>query len=250
MPKIEILELRACNPSRQRKFYQEILGMHDLGDGCLRYKEKEAGIRFLPAETCYLPKSNDVYWKIALAIPNIELAYTQLVNKGVTVGKPRQFQDIGYLAHFQDPEGFVIELIEHHFEGDRPNTPVNRSLLGGGAHLNLITLRATEIEPIEKMIKKWGMKPLSIQPVNSYEFTLYFYAFTSDAPPCINLYAIENRTWVYQRPYTVLEIQHVPGLVETRTIDKNIAGYNGLQISSNSEPIEQNGLAVSSFFRK
>ena len=247
MPEIRTLELRVCDPNKQRQFYQEVLGMRDLRDGRLGYSEDEAGIRFISAETHYSPKPEDVYWKIALAVPNIELACTQLMNRGIDVGSPKQFQDVGYLAHFQDPEGFSIELIDHHFKGDRPDALVSELLLGGGAHLNLITLRTAEIAPVEKMILKWGMKPLSVQSVESRGFTLYFYAFASESPPRNDLSAIENRTWVYQRQYTVLEIQHVYALKEIQCHPGDAAGYNGILISLASDQIEDNELMVSSF---
>ncbi len=247
MPKIETLELRVCNTNQQREFYQHILGMHDLGSGRLGYGAQEAGIRFLSAQTPYAAKPNDVYWKIAIAVPNIELAYTQLTSKGITVGTPKQFQDIGYLAHFQDTEGFTIELIEHFFKGDRPKQALDQSLLGGGAHLNLITLRTADIKPIEKMVTHWGMKPLSVQPVENKGFTLYFYAFTRDTPPSDDLQALENRTWLYQRRYSVLEIQHVHCLDKTRLNNRDMAGYNGIQITTATERVQKNELLISSY---
>ena len=56
-----------------------------------------------------------------------------------------------------------------------------------------------------------GMKLLSIQPVVQYNFTLYFLAFTDEKPPNENLHGIEIREWLWQRPYTTLELQYVPG---------------------------------------
>ncbi len=89
-------------------FYIDILGMVGRDDGTIGYGEKEAGLIFEPADEPYQPSIQDVYWEIALAVPNIELACDQSLSKGVQVGAARQFQDIGYLAHFQDPEGFTI----------------------------------------------------------------------------------------------------------------------------------------------
>lgn len=113
MPKIETLRLRASDPTAQRQFYCDLLGMLNLGDGCVGYGGEEASICFLNAEGPYVPTSSGLYWKITLAVPNIELACEQLTRMGVTVNAPHQFQNVGYLAHFLDPEGFVIELIDH-----------------------------------------------------------------------------------------------------------------------------------------
>ena len=53
------------------------------------------------------------------------------------------------------------------------------------------------------------MKLLSIQPVKRYNFTLYFLAFTEEDPPILeDLEAVENREWLWQRPYSTLELQH------------------------------------------
>lgn len=246
MPKIETLILRTRYLEKQRQFYQDILGMRDLDNGRLGYRTEEANIHFLPAEHPYSPQSNDLYWKIALAVPNIELACKQLASKGISIRTPNQFRDIGYLTHFQDSEGFTVELIEHHFKGDRPNIRLDHSLLGGGAHLNLITLRTANIRSIEQQVLGWGMKPLSVQHVDNRGFTLYFYAFTSDTPPSAELHSIENRTWLYQRPYSVLEIQHVYALNETLLTAPITAGYEGVKISATSQRIESNQLNISS----
>ena len=55
------------------------------------------------------------------------------------------------------------------------------------------------------------MKLLSIQQVEAYGFTLYFLAFTDETPPNEDLNSIEIREWLWQRPYTTIELQHIPG---------------------------------------
>lgn len=232
MPKLQTLTLRAIDPGAQRRFYCDVLGMSDRGDGCVGYTGEEAALRFVAAGAPYTPQAPDLYWKIALSLPNIDLAYTQLRALGVPCSMPTQFRDVGYLAKATDPEGFTIELIDHWFQGDRPLGPVDDRRLGGGAHLNLITLRTASIADIHPVLVRLGMTPLSVQPVEPYGFTLYFYAFTDETPPNPDLHAIENRTWVYQRPYSVLEIQHVPSL-ETETLPKeNAGGYGGMTIGA------------------
>ena len=55
------------------------------------------------------------------------------------------------------------------------------------------------------------MKLLSIQDISAYGFSLYFLAFTAETPPVPSgLESVENREWLWQRPYTTLEIQHRP----------------------------------------
>ncbi len=248
MPKIELLELSCRDPKAQCEFYCSILGMHHFGNFTVGYDNAaEAKIRFVSVEQPYRPKSNDLYWKIALAVPNIDLACQQLQKNGVDVGAPHQFQDVGYLAHFTDPEGYTIELIDHWFEGHRPKLPVNSDLFGCGAHFNLLTLRATEIGPIQKLCRDIGMKPLAIQIVKGRGFTLHFFAFTSEQPPYPDLHAVENRPWLYQRPYTVLEIQHVSDLGMASQSLSDGTGYRNALLSGLTEPIQPNGLKLGTY---
>ncbi len=225
MPQIKTIVLRCLNPAEQVNFYTNVLGMTSFGDNVVGYGGAESQLKFTPAQTPYAPAPNDLYWKIALAVPDIELAYRQLSAKGVKIDYPTQFQDIGYLAHIRDPEGFTIELIEHTFKDQRSVRQPDQTRLGGGAHLNLLTLRTNDAGEMRRSCEALGMKQLAIMPVESYGFILYFYAFTNDNPPDSNPYAIENRTWVYQRPYTVFEIQHIASLDSIRRPELYAAGY-------------------------
>lgn len=244
MAKLDTLVLRVTDPEAQRRFYRDVLGMSDRGDGRLGYAEREAALRFVAAEAPYAPRPSDLYWKIALSVPNIERACAQLRERGVLASEPRQFRDVGYLAKVTDPEGFTIELIDHWFQGERPEEAHDEThdethddtRLGGGAHLSLITLRTADIAAVEPEILGWGMTPLSVQPVEPYGFTLYFYAFTDDEPPNADLLAVENRTWVYQRPYTVLEVQHVSGVGRMKRSQIHEAGYAGTLVSGTAQP--------------
>lgn len=237
--KLATLVLRAANPQRQTDFYRQVLGMSSQGPGCVGYGGPEMAICFMPGDTAYAPKPSDRYWKIAIAVPNIELAYDQLRASGVAVSVPEQFLDVGYLAHAYDPEGFCIEIIEHSFKGQRQaaqealgsGTAAQTNLLGGGPHLNLLSLRTSDIAPLQGQLIEAGMKPLSVQDVKPYGFTLYFFGFTDEAPPKAQLEALENRTWLYRRRYTVLEIQHQPNLGPATHPTNRAAGYVGLELS-------------------
>jgi predicted enzyme related to lactoylglutathione lyase len=234
MPSIESIVLRTTNPEAQRKFYCEVLGMQRVGDDSVGYNKAEAKLTFVQSTGAYCPRPNDRYWKIALAVPDIELAHRQLTEFEIKVSEPQQFLDIGYLAHFNDPEGFTIELINHEFKGEQYEFRAEGTLLGGGAHLNLLTLRTHTIDRARQQCLDWGMKPLSIQPVEGRNFTLYFFAFTDEDPPnSDNLQAIENRPWVYQRPYTVLELQHLHDAKVIAAGNPKLGGYSGFTITNN-----------------
>lgn len=233
MPKIENITLGCLAPSAQRQFYCTVLGMSESSDGSVGYGALEARLQFQQAKRPYQPLPQDLYWKIAIAVPDIDLACRQLTALGVAVDAPRQFLDVGHLAHFKDPEGFTIELIEHWFAGARQAEPIDSTRLGGGAHLNLLTLRTANIQQVRQTCEGWNMKPLSVQPVSEHGFTLYFFAFTDDEPPSPDLSAVENRPWLYQRRYTVLEVQYRhadTGAVLTQPT-RGDAGYLSTRVS-------------------
>lgn len=244
MAKLDTLTLRVSNPDAQRRFYCNAMGMSDQGGGRIGYSSRETALMFSPAQKTYRPRSSDLYWKIAISVPNIELACAQLTSKGICVTEPRQFRDIGFLAKVTDPEGFTVELIDHWFQGERPEEPCDHSLLGGGPHLSLVTLRTADIAAVEPDILIWGMTPLSIQPVVSHGFTLYFYAFTEERPPNPDLMAVENRSWVYRRPYSVLEIQHVHALDTECHPEQDAAGYESIAIQTGDVPIDFDRLRI------
>lgn len=244
MPKLDTLTLRVRDPEAQRRFYCGQLGMSDRGDGRVGYADKEASLGFVEADTPYVAEASDLYWKIALSVPNIDLAYEQLRSKGVPCTEPRQFQDVGYLAKVTDPEGFSVELIDHWFQGERPRRQCDETLLGGGAHLSLITLRTADIRSVEADLLSWGMKLLSIQPVTAFGFTLYFYAFTDETPPNPEPTAIENRTWTYRRPYTVLELQDVKALEAVTRPIGGTAGYGGLTVAGANADLSAERLLI------
>lgn len=230
MPTLATIRLRCADPAAQSAFYREVLGMRARADGTVGYGEGQAGLLFEPARAPYAPAPRDLYWKIALSVPDLDLACRQLRARGVEVGTPHQVGDIAYLAHFRDPEGFTVELIDHWFQGDRPADARDTERLGGGPCLNLLTLRAAEIAPVEAAVAAMGMNRLSIVPAPTLGFDLHFYAFTDEVPPNPDPRAIENRTWVYRRPYTVLEIQHLKEAGGLARPEPGAGGYAGASV--------------------
>ena len=209
MPRISRLRLASSNPSAKAAFYRDVLGMTQVAAADFQYGVSEAVLSFESAAGTYSPQRSDLYWKIAIAVPDLDLACTQLRAAGVSADGPRQFQDVGYLAHIRDPEGFQVELIQHGFS-DAPKPPLrDPNALGGGPCLNLITLRTSDIGPVRALCEEQlGMTLLCVEPVETFGFTLFFFAFTDETRPNPDPRAVVNRTWTYQRPYTVLEVQH------------------------------------------
>ncbi|SLN71502.1 Glyoxalase-like domain protein [Roseovarius albus] len=226
MKRLAAVRLAVRDPQALAAFYTRHLGMQASSDGGtvrLGYAGEDAELVLCPGGEAYSHTRSYEYWKIGITLPNIDIAYQQLSNSGIPISPPQQFGDIGYMCHLSDPEGFVIELLQHDFEGNRPETAGDKSLpLGGGACIGQITLRCSAIEQDIERYQAQGMVLLSVQPVTQYGFTLYFLAFTTDTPPKNNLEAIENREWLWKRPYTTLELQHCPAAKITK--NKNYLG--------------------------
>ena len=80
---------------------------------------------------------------------------------------------------------------------------------GGQATLAHITLRITDLPAARELCEnKLGMRLMSIQPVQERNFSLYFYAWSDEPLPNPDLEAVENREWLWARPYALLELQH------------------------------------------
>ncbi|MEM8700616.1 MAG: VOC family protein [Pseudomonadota bacterium] len=215
LPKIAALSLNVSDPIGLAAFYCDILGMQRIGNAGLRavgYGGEDARLEFAASAdaTPYRADSNDRYWKIAITLPDLDCAYRQLCARGIQVSAPNQFRDIAYMSHLADPEGNTIELIQHTFGGNTLTRRGDDALpLGGGARLGLITLRTDDPDAEFRTCRdELGMRYLSRQDVPDFDFCLYFLAFTEETSPLPDVNAVENRVWLWQRPYTVLEFQH------------------------------------------
>ncbi|MEM6996547.1 MAG: VOC family protein [Myxococcota bacterium] len=244
MPKIELIRLRCTDPAAQRRFYCEAFGMTAFDDLTLGYPGEDARILFERAERPYAPSRRDVYWKVALSVPDLDLAYRQLTAQGVEVSAPRQVGTVAYLAHATDPEGFTVELLDHAFEGQRADAPIDSNRLGGGAHLNLLTLRTTDIESVKARCTAWGMQLLAVAPVPAGAFTLYFFGPPDATLPTTDVTAVDNLTWIYQRPYTVLEVQRPDGAPELSLPPPGQGGYAGAVVSDVDDSLPDETLRI------
>ena len=130
--------LRVQSPENLACFYVEHLGMTVFDEGCavlLGFGGEGALIEMRPAMpgNRYTHRRSDRYWKIGITLPNVDMACAQLRKAGVEVSQPRQFGEIGYMCHLEDPEGFSIELLQHRFGRIAPRvTAIQRSHWGVG----------------------------------------------------------------------------------------------------------------------
>ena len=230
-------------------FYTKTLGMslvkqeqiNDLEHYHLSYGNKEASLVLI-----YKPDfkrqqlNNEGYWKIALSVADLDIARDALIESNIEVGPAFQVPNVAYLCHFKDPEGYTIELIQHKFEANHESQEANHEFaLKTPTVFSLITYRSKHINKSLQFYQDLGMRLLSIQDVSFRGFTLYFLAFTEDVLPNEDVTVIENRGWLWQRPYTVLELQHIHQLESDNafkydTSNKN--GFEGLGISTSQKP--------------
>ena len=104
-----------------------------------------------------------------------------------------------------------MEWIQHTFDGQPPTAaPDPTAARGGGAQIGLITLRTSDLaQDMQTCTDQLGMRYLSRQAITDLGFDLYFFALTDEHPPIDDVNAVGNREWLWQRPYTSLEFQHL-----------------------------------------
>ncbi|WP_107496509.1 VOC family protein [Thalassobius sp. I31.1] len=233
LKKLSTLTFNVNAPETLSAFYRDILGMQPMHSG-LGFGDAGAELCFQSCAraSAYQPGPTDRYWKIAITLPDLNLAVAWLRQHNVVVSDPHQFRDIARMSHLRDPEGHVIELIQHQFEDTQPRKQGNPDLpLGGGAEIGLITLRTTDIDAELAHYLALGMKYLSRQALTDIGFDLYFLACTDEVRPDPDVNAVANREWLWQRPYTVLEFQHLLNAPGVQMPDADAPGYVGMVFS-------------------
>ncbi|WP_170329514.1 VOC family protein [Ruegeria arenilitoris] len=226
--RLSALLLRVADPERLSAFYADTLGMTGRAQGANRrvgYGGQDADLLLMPGGGGYTQDSGQRYWKIGITVPDVDLAAAYLRQNGVEVTDPKQFLDIGYMCHLKDPEGFVIELLQHDFKGNRPANVADPAAPFANACIGQVTLRTGDIAAEDAFCRAQGMRLLSVQEVDPYGFDLHFYAFTDEVPPNPDLWSVENREWLWKRPYTTLEFQHLAGAQFAPAPD-----YRGLEV--------------------
>lgn len=230
------LHLRVADPIGLAEFYRNALGMTIQAEGTNRrvgYPGQDADLLLIPGGGGYSHDRGHRYWKIGITLPDVDLAAAHLHRLGIDVSAPRQFLDIGYMCHLADPEGFSIELLQHDFESNRPESVADPDDPFAQARIGQITLRTGDIAYEDTFCRALGMRLLSMQDVAPYGFDLHFYAFTKETPPVPDLWSAQNREWLWKRSYTTLEFQHVAGAQFAPVPD-----YLGIEVEGLVEPLQ------------
>ncbi len=214
--------LRVPNIADSLAFYRDKLGMTaaPLNDSTSRWlvrfahpsERRDACLELWPSaspDARYTPSGRDAYWKFALTLHDVDEATRRLREAGVEVSNPHQVPDVAYLCHLADPANYIIELVQHDFAANFRPRPADSHPLGSPPVLGLSTLRIQDPEASLAFYQDvLGMRLLSRQKVSMAGFTLYFLACTDDDPPSEDVDALENREWLWRRPFTSVELQH------------------------------------------
>ena len=214
MPKIIEQHFRVKSQENLTSFYGDLLGMQPIpaitDSLAFRFDTQQASIQFKVDDvTPYVPLPNDFYWKIGITLRDLDVAVAYLRGEGITVPDPYQFRDIGYMTKLTDPNGFTIELLQQGFVGNTKPILAGHPI-GVQATFAHITLRVTDILSARHYFEDaLAMRLMSIQPVTEYGFCLYFYTWSEETLPNPDLEAVENRPWLWSRPYTFVELQHL-----------------------------------------
>lgn len=230
---VKSIQYRVPDLAKTRRFYRDILGFSvaEAGGALTCSLRHGAEVRFEQANVApHEASKSSRYWKIGLTMPDLDRAVAHLDREGWAVSRPRQFLDIGYMCHLSDPSGLPIELLQQGFEGRSAPGPDGHDI-GAQATLAHLTLRAETRQASER---EWGegadMTLLSVQPVPSHGFSLYFYAKADDAPPDRDLTAVANREWLWRRPYTLIEVQVYDDGRAIQLVDEAMAGLVDAQL--------------------
>lgn len=257
MSRIAAVNLQvACRDAKKTVDFYRACGMSSKEDGLLVFanSSESAGIALLQNKATvnrYTSDRGDVYWKIGFAVDDVDATVVEINKLGLIsgVGDGHQFIDVGYLTHLQDPSGFTVELLQTTFETSEveklrrlriardmgPITPHGQAPVIGQITLRVSNISAS-LDFYRNMLQ---MKLLCIEPVARYGFTLYFLAYTTeDAPNMASLEAVENREWLYQRPFTTLELQHphdAAGPMGGTCLELDTAGFHSFTIQASDD---------------
>lgn len=221
--KIAEHRLRVSNLARSMAFYRNQLAMElvslesDGGRQCatLNYGSEQASLVLIednvPLAVAVQPNPAEGYWKFSLAVDSVPGAVRALRRMGVATGEPFAVPHVATLCHFTDPDGYCIELVQRSVGALAVPLP-EPGFADLAPSLLLSTVRVKDPGlSLAFYQQAMGMRLLSRQPVPGRNMTLYFLGH-GDAPlPEPDLEAVANRAWLWQRPYTLLELQHIQG---------------------------------------
>lgn len=252
MPQLKKTSLYIASIEQSLDFYQKKLGMTLISNHQENGREsfllsfdpssarKEACLELIYDKTHihHFPKDRDRlegYWKISIAIKDVDIARKKLIQMGIEVSDGFQVPDVAYLCHLYDPNGYCIELIQHKFSHNHTSEPENPDfVLGNPPVLSLVTYRAKDIDSsLDFYTKVLGMNLLSRMALPQRGFDLYFLGFSPE--PEEDVESINIREALWQRPNTMIELQQIHKYSPMTDFSYDVSeetGFIGLTIES------------------
>ncbi|CAF1170581.1 unnamed protein product [Rotaria sordida] len=165
--------------------------------------------------------ASKIYWKIGMTLYDVDHAQQILQSKQVNITDASQFEDIGYLCHLKDLNGFCIELLQHDFDTTfkakinqkSKQPPQDKFPLGYPSCIGQITLHANDMDKTQR-----------------------FYQDLLDPPKSDIKDVTVNREWLWKRPYTTLEIRHFHSsrhIPPFKDLQENEIGFEGIRVMCN-----------------
>ena len=152
------------------------------------------------------------------------------------------------MTKITDPNGLVIELLQQGFQGHEGPIPEGHPI-GAQATLAHITLRVSDIKSAADYFEnRLEMRLMSVQPVGAHGFCLYFYAWSRREPlPDPDVKAVANREWLWRRPYTLIELQHLEtAAAPVRRADADSCGFDGFTYADDRDEPSRHRLPLGS----
>lgn len=245
--------LYISNPKQSHEFYANKLGMYliktfkkddiDYFHYCFEDTKdtKQAILELIfdkQNKQSIFPKPKDTlqgYWKMAISIKDVDIAREKLIENGVDVQEAIQVPNVAYLCHFYDPDGYCLELIQHKFKQNHiKQKEDSKYLLGNKPVFSLITYRVKDIQKsLDFYIDKLKLKLLSKMELKQRGFDLYFLALSDEELPNKDVESIQNRQWLWEREYTMIELQHILDIDDDFIYEVGIkTGFKGISFSS------------------
>lgn len=250
-------ELQISDPKTSLYFYQNILGMKLLN--CIKTKNKtqyfltfnhnvEASLVLvympnIPFEVATQPSKTEGYWKISIAVSQLEEVREILIRNEVTIGQCFEVPNLAYLCHLTDPDGYCIELIQQTLKVNTPKIDgINHHMLDFNPTFNLCTLRVKNIQKSLPFYNSLGFELIYTYQSKERAMSLYFLIAKNDEKfkQACSLTGVEQAMW--QHSSTILELQQFDNTAQASDFSYNTntnTGFLGLSIKDSAKNIQQ-----------
>ncbi|MEM1216152.1 MAG: VOC family protein [Bacteroidota bacterium] len=112
---LHLLVIRSDRPARLAEFYTQLglqFDYHRHGTGAWHYSAERDGLVFEIYPLLKNQTNADTSLRLGFTVSNLDQLLDQLSERNVTILRPAQVTEWGYVAVVQDPDGRKLELKE------------------------------------------------------------------------------------------------------------------------------------------